>query len=105
MFRGVLAEEMVLELGVTITLQFTEHFMTGFSNRKLRYPTIFVFRNAIGFKEYFFQSPEGITKTQKWSHILLKPSLISLTPVTTYFSLRAPVLFNVTTLSLMYLSF
>lgn len=104
MFRGALAKEKVLELGVTVTLQFTEHFMTGFSNRKLRYPTIFVFRNAIGFK-YFFQSPEAITKTQKWSHILLKPSLIRLTPVTTYFSLRAPVLFNVTTLSLMYLSF
>ena len=75
MFRGVLAKEMVLELGVTVTLQFTEHFMTGVSNRKLRYTTIFVFRNAIGFKEYFFQSPEGITKTQKWSHILLNHPL------------------------------
>ena len=54
MFRGVLAEEVGLELGVNIRLQFTEQFMTGFSNIQLRYPPVFVFRNAIGFKESFF---------------------------------------------------
>lgn len=53
MFRGVLAEEMGLEQGVNIRLQFTEHFMTGFSNIQLRYPPVFVFRNAMGFKESF----------------------------------------------------
>ena len=62
MFRGVLAKEMVLELGVTVTLQFTEHFMTGVSNRKLRYPTIFVLEMPLALKNIFSRVQKELPK-------------------------------------------
>lgn len=70
MFRGALAKEKVLELGVTVTLQFTEHFMTGFPIENLDIPLYLFLEMPLALNIFFSKSRSNYQNTEMESHSL-----------------------------------